>query len=308
MARTSKAAVAAEPTELDTPAAAQALTTLQQEGGALIASQANALGETEYNRVAALARVRGLMGQASLIMYELGKALIWIRANEPEAEFIGCLGELGMERRMANRFMQAARKFDGALNNEQRERLLGLNRSKLLELVALDDDALVDVVEGNGDGLDLDEIDAMSVSELRAAIRKERELRAAEGEAKQKRLDDRNRRIDQLENELEKVQHGTKDEKARARHEAERRALEQLQAATLALFTQIESFDVAVGDILAKAEEDTADTATLRGHASDTLSFAFRKIADISVEREMPVDFSEIANPAWLRSMQGKAD
>jgi hypothetical protein len=303
MARPKKIEAAPVETTFDEPKSAAALQTLQQQGNALINTVAQQLEQTEYSRAAAITTLHGLMANASLVMYEMGRVLCWVRANEPAEEFVELLDHVGVERRLAQKLMKTFRKFSSALNAEQRDRMLGLSRSKLLEMVALDDDELTDVADGESDLGSIDEIGAMSVSELRAKLRQEREQRAVEADAKQKRLDDRARRIDQLENEVEKLQHGTKDEIARAQKAAERHAIEQLQAATLALLTQIESFDVAVADMLAKASSAGADTPALRGHAADTLSYAFRKIADISIEREMPVDFELTANPAWLSSM-----
>lgn len=299
MARSKKVDAEIVETALDTPQASEALQTLQQQGNALINHVALQLEQTEYSRSAAIIRVRSLMGQASLVMYELGQALVWMRSNEPEQEFVACLNELGLERRLANRFMQAARKFGNALNDDQRNSLMRVNRSKLLELVTLDDDALQGIADGTSDMLDLDEIEAMSVSELRTKLRQEREQRAVEADVKQKRIDAKSLQIDKLESELERLQHGTKDERARAKLAAERHAVEQLQGATLALLTQIESFDVAIGDALANADASPA----LREHAHSTLSWLFKKLADISIEREMPVDFAEVANPEWLRNL-----
>lgn len=307
MARTKQVPEAPVTTELDTPQATAALQTLQQSGAAMIHQVAQQLEQTEYSRAAAITTLHGLMANASLVMYEMGRVLCWVRANEPAEDFAQMLDQIGMERRLAQKLMLTFRKFSVALNAEQRDRMLGMGRSKLLEMVALDDEELAEVADGASELGSIDEIAAMSISELRNKLRQEREQRAVEADVKQKRIDAKSQTIERLENELERLQHGTKDEKARARHAAERHALEQMQAATLVLLTQIEAFDVAIGDVLAKAGENAADAPRLREHASDTLSFAFRKLADISVEREMPVDFERIANPEWLRAMQGKA-
>lgn len=307
MARPKKVDAEIVETTLDTPQATEALQTLQQQGNALINHVALQLEQTEYSRAAAINTLHGLMANASLVMYEMGRVLCWVRANEPAEEFVQLLDSVGIERRLSQKLMQTYRKFSTSLNAEQRDRMLGMSRSKLLEMVALDDEELAEVADGTSDLGTIDEIDAMSTSELRAKLRLEREQRALEAEVKQKRIDAKSQQIDRLENELERLQHGTKDEKARARNAAERHALEQMQAATLVLLTQIEAFDVAIGDVLAKAGEVGADAPRLRGHAADTLAFAFRKLSDISIEREMPVDFEGIANPEWFRAMQGKA-
>lgn len=306
MARTKKAEVEVVETGIDTPQATHALQTLQQSGAAMINQVAQQLEQTDYSRAAAITTIQGLMANASLVMYEIGRVLCWVRANEPAEEFVALLDQVGMEKRLAQKLMQTFRKFSAALTDEQRDRVLGLGRSKLLELVALDDDELQELAEGESDLGTIDEVDAMSTSELRAAIRREREQRIAEGEAKQKRLDDRNRRIDVLENELEKLQHGTKDEKARAARAAERYAIEQVQGATLALLVQVEAFDVAIADVLEQAALGGANAFALRLAANQSLTYAFQRIADISKERGMEVDFQEVVEPAWLKAISDK--
>lgn len=306
MARTKKAEVEVVETSIDTPQATHALQTLQQSGAAMINQVAQQLEQTDYSRAAAITTIQGLMANASLVMYEIGRVLCWVRANEPAEEFVALLDQVGMEKRLAQKLMQTFRKFSAALTGEQRDRVLGLGRSKLLELVALDDEELQELAEGDSDLGTIDEIDAMSTSELRAAIRREREQRLAEGEAKQKRLDDRNRRIDVLENELEKLQHGTKDEKARAARAAERYAIERIQATTMALLVQVEAFDVAIADVLEQATQGGANTFALRLSANQSLTYAFQRIADISKERGMEVDFQEVVEPAWLKAISDK--
>lgn len=305
MARTKKAEVEVVETSIDTPQATHALQTLQQSGAAMINQVAQQLEQTDYSRAAAITTIQGLMANASLVMYEMGRVLCWVRANEPAEEFVALLDQVGMEKRLAQKLMQTFRKFSAALTGEQRDRVLGLGRSKLLELVALDDEELQELAEGESDLGTIDEVDAMSTSELRAAIRREREQRFAEGEAKQKRLDDRNRRIDVLENELEKLQHGTKDERARAARAAERYAIEQVQGATLALLAQVEAFDVAIADILAHASQGGGNAISLRRAATDSLNFAFQRIADIARERDMDVDFKSVVEPEWLSALSG---
>lgn len=305
MARTKKAEVEAVETSIDTPQATHALQTLQQSGAAMINQVAQQLEQTDYSRAAAITTIQGLMANASLVMYEIGRVLCWVRANEPAEEFVALLDQVGMEKRLAQKLMQTFRKFSAALTGEQRDRVLGLGRSKLLELVALDDEELQDLAEGDSGIGTIDEVDAMSTSELRAVIRREREQRFAEGEAKQKRLDDRNRRIDMLENELEKLQHGTKDERARTARAADRHAVEQVQGATLALLAQVEAFDVAIADILAHASQGGGNAVSLRRAATDSLNFAFQRIADIARERDMDVDFKSVVEPEWLSALSG---
>lgn len=305
MARPKKAEVEAVETGIDTPQATHALQELQQSGSSMIGSAAERLEQTEYSRTAAAATVLGLVANMGFLIYEIGRVLCWVRENEPSEEFQLFLDRVGLERRLAQKMMQTYRKFSAALTGEQRERVLGLGRSKLLELVVLDDDALQEIAEDDSDLGTIDEIDAMSTSELRAAIRREREKGIAEAEAKDRRLSDRNQRIEKLEDELERLQHGTKDERARAARAADRHAVEQVQGATLALLAQVEAFDVAIADILAHASQAGGNAVSLRRIATDSLNFAFQRIADIARQREMDVDFQAVVEPEWLSAVEG---
>nr|DAG86391.1 MAG TPA: hypothetical protein [Caudoviricetes sp.] len=76
-----------------------------------------------------------------------------------------------------------------------------LGKAKLFELVAEDDDDLAELADGGTvAGLTLDDVDRMSVRELRQALREARETNAAQ----QRVLADKNEKIDSLSTRLEK--------------------------------------------------------------------------------------------------------
>ncbi len=79
---------------------------------------------------------------------------------------------------------------------------MGLGKSKLLELLVEEDVTLTGLAEGEEvNGMTLDDVDRMTVRELRVALRENREQLAA----KDKVLGDKNAKIDELAEKLEKA-------------------------------------------------------------------------------------------------------
>ena len=127
-------------------------------------------------------------------LLEVGKRLLLLRELTPRGEFDQRLEMIGFPRSSAYRFMQAARKT----LKSPTVRLLAeqvKNRKAFLELITHDDDADIEAVA------QLDDIERMSASQLRAALREAK----AEREAQDRRLDAKQRRIDALEHEAERA-------------------------------------------------------------------------------------------------------
>lgn len=109
---------------------------------------------------------------------EVGRGLSVLRAACQHGQFMTRLDVLGLEPRVAQRFMASARKFSNAASTP----LLAAagNQTKLFELLVLDDDQVEELeLTGQTGELKLDDIATMSVKELRAALREERAERAA---------------------------------------------------------------------------------------------------------------------------------
>ena len=142
-----------------------------------------------YERDRIVHEARFYMAQSAEAMLEAGKRLIILKENEPHGDFVGIVEEqLGLHVRAAQRMMKASLKY-----------LLG--KAKLFELVAEDDDDLAELADGGTvAGLTLDDVDRMSVRELRQALREARETNAAQ----QRVLADKNEKIDSLSTRLEK--------------------------------------------------------------------------------------------------------
>ena len=98
---------------------------------------------------------------------ELGKRLLLLKEMTPHGDFSQRLNLLGFADRTARRFMQAAAKTAKSANLAVLSTQVK-SASAFLELVTEDDDTLENLKE-------LDDIDSMSASQLRAALRDARE-------------------------------------------------------------------------------------------------------------------------------------
>ena len=146
---------------------------------------------------------RFYMAQSAEAMLEAGKRLVILKENEPHGDFINILeNDLGLEPRVARRMMQASVKFLGnGDQNSKRTALTVLGKTKLYELMVLDDEELDALADGGTvAGATLDDIDRMTSRELKAALREARETNAAQ----QRVLADKNEKIDSLSTKLEK--------------------------------------------------------------------------------------------------------
>jgi hypothetical protein len=135
-----------------------------------------------YQRERIVHEARLYMAQSAEAMLEAGKRLIIIKENEPYKEFMHIVKEqLGLEPRIAQKMAQAALKYLSPTLSATQKTFSGLGRSKLYELMFEDDEDLIELAEGGTiAGLTLDEVDRMSVRELKAKLRDtEKSLKAS---------------------------------------------------------------------------------------------------------------------------------
>ncbi len=155
-----------------------------------------------YERDRVVHEARFYMAQSAEAMLEAGKRLIILKENEPHGEFIKILeSELGLAYRTSVRMMQASTKYLSPTLKPNVPTLAHLGKAKLFELMTEDDEELAELVDGGTvAGMTLDDVDRMSVRELRQALREARETNAAQ----QRVLADKNEKIDSLSTRLEK--------------------------------------------------------------------------------------------------------
>ena len=155
-----------------------------------------------YERDRVVHEARFYMAQSAEAMLEAGKRLIILKENEPHGEFIKILeSELGLAYRTSVRMMQASTKYLSPALKPNVPTLAHLGKAKLFELMTEDDEELAELGDGGTvAGMTLDDVDRMSVRELRQALREARETNAAQ----QRVLADKNEKIDSLSTRLEK--------------------------------------------------------------------------------------------------------
>lgn len=118
--------------------------------------------------------IRFYQGRTVESLLEMGKRLLLLKEITPHGEFKAHLEVLNIDYTMAKRFMSATVKFSKGATSH----LLGAagSTSKLLELAMLDDDEIQQLEAGESvRGIDLDDVDTMTVRELRAALRESRD-------------------------------------------------------------------------------------------------------------------------------------
>lgn len=178
-----------------------------------------------YDARRIIGECRALMSQSAEAMLEAGKRLIELKKHEPHGEFERILlDDLHLEPRVARRMMSAAIKFSVPTLEVKRTTLSVLGKSKLFELMTEDEEDLAELADGGTlAGKTLDEIDRMSVRELKAALRKakedarqEKENLAADLEASRKRIAKKDERINELEDQLENRKSAPPDPMAEA--------------------------------------------------------------------------------------------
>lgn len=130
---------------------------------------------------------------------ELGKRLLILKELTPHGEFAKRIDLLNIGERMAQKFMAATLKFSKANSNSLLQ--AAGTQTKMLELLVLDDGEIDALQRGESvRGLTLDEIETMSVSELKSALREAKE----DIEAKERILSEKNAKIDDLVAKTEK--------------------------------------------------------------------------------------------------------
>ncbi len=165
-------------------------------------------GET-YNEATWVERARQAAYKTMEGMFELGRALIVLKEHTEHGRFRALAEqELGIHYREAARLMAATQRFATPQMQKAAPKLLGLGKSKLLELLVEEDITLTGLADGEEvNGMTLDDVDRMTVKELRLALRESRDT----AEAKDKLIADKSRKIDELAEKLTKKQGSLKE-------------------------------------------------------------------------------------------------
>ena len=166
-------------------------------------------GET-YNLHVCLEKARMYQDQMASGMLGLGAQLLLIKENEQHGNFMAAVEELGLASRSANYAMSAALKFGNSPT------VANLGSSKIKALTVLEDDDIRKLKDGDEvDGIGtVDDIAKMSVRELRAALRKEKQEHQDERMALEEVVRKKESTISALEMQAAGIQPPTKEQVA----------------------------------------------------------------------------------------------
>ena len=129
-----------------------------------------------YDLSTMTARIKGMEGQAAYSLMEIGRMFRAIQIAEGP-RFAQTIEDMGRTSGYAYKMISLHAK----LGIGGRDKLLALGISKAIELITLEGSELDAIAEGSAvNGLTLDDVDKMSVREVRAAFRKAR-TKLAEG-------------------------------------------------------------------------------------------------------------------------------
>ena len=202
-------------TPTQTTAPAELMPADQQAEQQLVALQDNAIvqHEAELNQLAHSLGYQGSLTVGGLedeirfyqrrsveALLECGKRLVLLKKITAHGEFEDRVEMLGFSVRTARRFMQAAAKITKSANLAVLSTQVK-SASAFLELVTHDDDVLENLA-------DMDDVEKMSASQLRAALRESRK----EKDAVEKVLTDKNASMDKLRAQVKRVQAAPPDE------------------------------------------------------------------------------------------------
>ncbi|OPH34986.1 DUF3102 domain-containing protein [Moraxella equi] len=232
--------------------------------------------------------------------FEMGKRLILLKEMTPHGEFVKRLEMLGFSKSSAQRLMSASYKLS-KLPNLGHLVQIG-NTSKLLEFLTLDDDEIGELAEtGSVLGIELDEYDKMTASELRKALREAK----SDNQAKENIIKKKDEKLNELDAELTKLQAPAKvKEKAEtAKQQLSQSALSEIQSATLTLFNDIARFTNRCQAVAETIEEH--GLYHLQEQYETSIVASFQQIAELSTTLGVQIDFENMVTPAWLQAEQG---
>lgn len=156
------------------------------------------LGEYEFNRE--LSMLSSDIQTSATAMLSAGCRLLRLKEHEAHGQFMKAIEKVGINQRMANRFMSCALRFIEADTGKLKyPQLVQQNTSKIYELAMLDDDDLKLLDEGGSVAdITLDDVDKLSVRELRKKLREAKEeKKALEGV-----INSKNEKLDEMEKRM----------------------------------------------------------------------------------------------------------
>ena len=230
---------------------------------------------------------------------EMGKRLLILKEICPHGEFANRIEMLGFQPRMAQKFMQAVLKITQSNANSNSLLAAAGTQTKLLELVTLDDDDLEALSQGESIGsITLDDIETMSVRELKKALRDTR----ADNAAKDELLAGKDRKINELDSKL--TVRKQPDQFKQVQIEVEAHINDELAQASASVLTAISQFNAKVELLTSQAGENFLPH--LKDKIQQDISVVYNRIAQIGFE--IGVDLAIMMKPDWLDADTQPAD
>lgn len=163
----------------------------------------------DYTFEGEVTAIRNDLTTSANSMLSAGCRLLRLKEHEGHGRFMKALDELGLAERTANRLMNTAMKFVSDTGGVKYPRLMQQSVSKIYELALLDDDDLKDLDEGKPVAeIDVDEVDRMTVRDLRKKVREARKER----EALENVIKSKSEKLDELEKEIALKEQASSDE------------------------------------------------------------------------------------------------
>lgn len=224
-------------------------------------------------------------------MLELGRCILVFR-ELPRGRYGQAIASIGLKEDLARRLGNVALKF---LGHDHLKPLLNLDRSKVYELALLDDDALGELA---ADPEKLDQVERMSVSELKKSLREAKKTLEAK-DAVIKDFSDDNAAL--REEKVSRTRYTPDAAKQDAVKKRESRVFALQQSAAEVLAT-INKFGIVIGDLCEGGEMEEVELAW------ENARWLAQQISKIYVGYGIEVDFEEIITPKWTRDNRVNPD
>jgi hypothetical protein len=234
--------------------------------------------------------IQGYQQTAIECLFQVGARLLLLRQLLQHGEWVKTLESIGMEERMARRIAQATVKYRAG-NKPRSDKLLGLGKTKLLEIMVLDDDD-IDVLEQGGQvgQMSLDKIDTSSCSELRAMVREyiqENNAQKALVAAKDQKINDQSLK-------LEKARKFKPNPDSEAKNLAEQAQLDEVANCVREVEMAFMRLNIVVADVVANCSTDA-----VKARVVSQVHYLQKRVSECAEEN----GFSQIAEGAtvpWL--------
>lgn len=244
-----------------------------------------------YDEKIFIERGRLKFREAQEAFFEFGRVLVVLKEHMPHGKFQATVkSEFGISPESARKMIQATVKFCSPQLLKAQPKLLTLGKSKLFELMTEDDEDLQELADGGSvNGITLDDVDRMTIKELRAALRESRET----AEAKDKIIADKNKKVDELAEKLAKKQTG----KEPSPEDVGSELTMQLSGLEVAARSDLSRFAEVFEQMLAHGEANGYD------HRPQMVAAINQIIRDAETLRErftLPQEAPTNAKPEWL--------